>query len=72
MDKLFVVMIDTRLVGVYTAHRKAVQAVIMDNLPFGYIMSDYAYDFGVEFFTFMNDGAEKVYEIQEITPDERA
>jgi hypothetical protein len=73
MENVFVLMIDTRLVGVYTSHRKAVQAAIMDNLPYDYKLSDYVYDFGVEFFTFTDDkNSERVYEIQEVTPDERA
>jgi hypothetical protein len=72
VENVFVVMIDTRLVGVYSSHRKAVQAIIMDTLPFGYTMGDYTYDFGVEFFTFSDkNNNEKVYELQEVTPDER-
>lgn len=73
MENVFVLMMKARLIGVYTSHRKAVQAMIMEALPFGYTMSDYTFDFGVEFFTFTdNSGNEKTYEVQEVTPDERA
>ena len=73
MENVFVLIINTRLIGVYTSHRKAVQAMIMEAIPFGYTMSDYTFDFGVEFFTFTDQlGNEKVYELQEVTPDTRA
>lgn len=73
MENLFVVIVDTKLVGVYTSHRKAAQAIIMDNLPFGYTLGDYAYDFGVEFFTYTDEkNNERVYTLQEVTPDQKA
>ena len=73
MENVFVLIINTRLIGVYTSHRKAVQAMIMEAIPFGYTMSDYTFDFGVEFFTFTDQSDnEKVYELQEVTPDTRA
>lgn len=73
MENVFVVIIHARVLGVYTSHRKAVQTIIMEALPFDYTMTDYTYDFGVEFFTFSdNNGNEKVYELQEVTPDTRA
>ena len=73
MENVFVLIINARLIGVYTSHRKAVQAMIMEVIPFGYTMSDYTFDFGVEFFTFTDQlGNEKVYELQEVTPDQRA
>ena len=73
MENVFVLIINARLIGVYTSHRKAVQAMIMEAIPFGYTMSDYTFDFGVEFFTFTDQlGNEKVYEMQEVTPDQRA
>ena len=72
MENVFVLILQSRLMGVYTDHRKAVQAMIMDSLPYGYTMSDYTYDFGVEFYTFSdNDSNERVYELQEVTPDNR-
>ena len=73
MENVFVVSYNSRIVGVYTSHRKAVQGIIMENLPFGYTMNDYTYDFGVEFYTFTDyKNPEKVYELQEVTPDQRA
>lgn len=73
MDNVFVLSINARLVGVYTSHRKAVQAMLMETLPFDYKMKDYGYDFGIEFYTFTDDkDTEKVYELQEVTPDKRA
>lgn len=73
MENVFVLIINARLIGVYTSHRKAVQAMIMEAIPFGYTMSDYTFDFGVEFFTFTDQSDnEKVYELQEVTPDTRA
>ena len=73
MENVFVLIINARLIGVYTSHRKAIQAMIMEAIPFGYTMSDYTFDFGVEFFTFTDQsGNEKVYELQEVTPDQRA
>ena len=73
MDNLFVVSCNSRIIGVYTSHRKAVQAIITETLPFGYTMNDYTYEFKVEFYTF-TDGKnpEKVYELQEVTPNVRA
>lgn len=73
MENVFVLIINARLIGVYTSHRKAVQAMIMEAIPFGYTMSDYTFDFGIEFFTFTDQSDnEKVYELQEVTPNTRA
>ena len=47
----------------------------METLPYGYTMTDYTFDFGVEFYTFSDPDKpsnEKVYELQEVTPDTRA
>ena len=72
MENVFVLTIHAQLIGVYTSHRKAVQAMIKETLPFGYTMSDYTYDFGVEYFTFIDkDYKEKTYELQEVMPDGR-
>lgn len=75
MENVFVLILNTLLIGVYTSHRKAVQAMIMKTLPRGYTMTDYTFDFGVEFYTFSdpnNPSDEKVYELHEVTPDARA
>lgn len=73
MDKLYVVSRNDRVIGVFTSHKTAVQAAIMETLPFSYTMTDYVYDFGVEFYTFTNKSCtEQTYSIQEFTPNERA
>lgn len=73
MGELYVVMIDTRLVGVYTSHRKAMQTVIMDTVRSNLKLVNYLFDFGVEFLTYEDeDGNETHFEIQEIIPDARA
>lgn len=73
MENAFVVMHQGRLIGVYSSHRKAMQAIIMETIPFGYVMSDYTFDFGVEFLTFTDDnGTTETYELQEATLDQRA
>jgi hypothetical protein len=73
MENVFVLILNTRLIGVYTSHQKAAQAMFMDVLPYGYKMEEYAYDFGVEFFTFRDkEYNEKTYELQEVTPNTRA
>ena len=71
MENIFVVVVNSRPIGVYTSHRKAVQGIIMYTLPFGYTMTDYVYDFGVEFYTFSDKTTETIYELHEFTPDER-
>lgn len=72
MDKLYVVSLNDRVIEVSTSHRKAVQTAIMETLPFSYTMTDYVYDFGVEFYTFTDkSGNEQTYSIQEVTPDTR-
>lgn len=73
MEKLFVLFIENRLVGVYTSHRKAMQTLILDTIRSNLKLTDYLFDFGVEFFTYQDeDGNETAFEIQEITPDARA
>jgi len=73
MDKVYVVSRNDQIIGVFTSHRKAVEAAIMETLPFSYAMTDYAYDFGVEFYTFTDkSGTEQTYSIQEFTPNEWA
>lgn len=72
MNNLFVLSVNSRLIGVYTSHLKATQAMWMETLPFEYKMEDYVFDFGVEFFTFRDTADnEKTYELQEVTPDAR-
>lgn len=72
MDKLYVLSRNDRVIGVYTSHMKAVQAAIMETLPFDYTMTNYLYDFGVEFYTFTDKlYTEQTYSIQEVTPDEK-
>lgn len=73
MNKLYVVMRDNELVGVYTTHRKAMQTLLMDTLKEGMALKEYSFEFGVEFFTYIGpeSGLNFLWEIQEVTPDER-
>lgn len=73
MESLFVLSTVTDiLIGVHTSHRKAVQAMLMETIPFNYKMTDYTYELGIEFYTFTNDkNTELTYKIQEVIPDQR-
>ena len=71
MDTVFVLFLDNHLVGVYTSHRKATQAMIMDMV--GRKLKEYSFQFGTEFFTYADsDDNISAYELQEVTPDARA
>ena len=71
MDNVFVLFLNNHLVGVYTTHRKAVQAILMHALKVGWNMTNYSYQFGSEFFTYVDeDNDELLYELMEVTPDE--
>ena len=73
METLFVLFLDSHLVGVYTSHRKATQTMIMDSFRDGRKLQDYSFQFGIEFFTYVNvDDDTCVYELQEVMPDARA
>ena len=72
MENVFILFLAGRVIGVYTSHRKATQTMIMDIIRKGWNLSQYQYDFGVEFFSYEHDGVEELYEIQEVTPDARA
>ena len=73
MDNVFILSVNDRIIGVYTSHRKATQEMFMDTLPFNYQLTDYSFEFGVEFFTFTDKALiEKTYTIQEATLDQRA
>lgn len=73
MNELYVVTKDSELVGVYTTHRKATQALIMDTIKEGMKLQDYSFEFGVEFFTYIGpeSGLSFFWEIREVTPDNR-
>ena len=73
MNELYVLMRDSELVGVYTTHRKATQALIMDTIKAGMQLSHYSFEFGVEFFDYIGpeSGQHFLWEIQEVTPDTR-
>jgi hypothetical protein len=74
VNELYVLTKDSELVGVYTTHRKATQALIMDTIKEGMKLQDYSFEFGVEFFTYIGpeSGLPFLWEIQEVTPDARA
>ena len=73
MTELYVLMKDSELVGVYTSHRKATQALLIDTLKESMTLKEYSFEFGVEFFTYIGpkSGQSFLWEIQEVTPDER-
>lgn len=71
MDKLYVLMCDDTLMGVFTEHRKATQALIIDVTSKEKKLVEYSYDFGIEFFTYHGPVCTYVYSIHEVTPDER-
>ena len=72
MEKVYVLFLAGKLIGVYTSHRKAAQTMILDTIRKGWKLAQYQYDFGVEFFSYDHDGVEGLYEIHEVTPDARA
>lgn len=73
MDTVFVLFLDNHIVGVYTSHRKATQTMITDTFRDGRKLQDYSFQFGTEFFTYVDaDDNTCVYELMEITPDTRA
>lgn len=73
MNNVFVLFLDNHLVGVYTTHRKATQAMILDAFKYGKKLQDYSFQFDVEFFTYVDaDDDICIYELMEVTPDERA
>lgn len=72
-EYLYTVSFNQRVVGVCTSHIKAVQMMFIGTLMSDCHLTDYVYDFGIEFYTFTDEsGTEKVYEIQEFTPNVRA
>lgn len=72
--KVQVLFYNTGLMGVYTTHQKAMQAMLLDALDKGWKLVEYMYDMGVEFFTFdRGDELDNViYEMQEVSLNERA
>lgn len=72
MENVFVLFLDNHLVGVYTTHRKAVQAVLLEAIPKKWKMTNYSFQFGTEFFLYEDDQHDEItYELMEITPDKR-
>jgi len=71
-ENVFVLLFSGRVVGVYTSHMKAMQTILLETLRKGWTLAQYQYDFGVEFFSYEHDGVEELYELQEVTPDNRA
>lgn len=71
MEKLYVVLDAHELAGVYTTHRKAMQAVIFDTIKRGMRILDYSFESNVEFLEFISPdcGAHFIWEIHEVTPD---
>lgn len=73
MEKLYVLNIENYLVGVYTSHRKAMQAIFSHTLQDNLKLTDYVFDFGIEYFTYQSENGITVhYDLHEVTPDEQA
>lgn len=71
MNNVYVLLVDNRLVGVYTSHRKAIQVMLNHDLPNSFRLTEYAFEFDVEYYTFRDGrGHKSEWELQEITPDE--
>ena len=73
MSEVYVLMRDGELDGVYTSHRKAVQALIFNTVKSGMKLNDYSFEFGIEFFDYIGpeSGLHFSWEIHEVTPDNR-
>lgn len=73
METVFVLFLDNHLVGVFTSHRKATQTMILDAFHDGRKLQDYSFQFGTEFFTYVDaDDDICVYTLMEVTPDKKA
>ena len=71
MDNVYVLHVEDRLVGVYTSHRKAIQAMLEHNLSNSFVLTEYAFEFDIEFYTFQDGhGHKSNWNLQEVTPDE--
>ena len=71
MNNVYVLQVEDHLVGVYTSHRKAIQAMLEYNLPNSFVLAEYAFEFDVEFYTFQDGHGHKLsWNLQEVTPDE--
>lgn len=71
MNNVYVLLVDNHIVGVYTSHRKAIQAMLNYSLTRCYKLTEYLFEFDVEYYTFRDDNGHKSeWELQEITPDE--
>lgn len=73
MDKVYVVIRDSDLIGVYTTHRKATQELIISAQKEGLTLRDYSFDYGIEYFIYAGTLPSILYswEIHEVTPDSR-
>lgn len=71
MDNVYVLLLENRVIGVYTSHRKAIQAMLNYNLTRCYKLTEYLFEFDIEYYTFRDDHEHQLeWELQEITPDE--
>ena len=72
METVFVLFLDGHFERVFTTHRKAVQAILLNAIPKNWNMTDYSFEFGTEFFTYTDPADDKLlYELMEVTPDKR-
>jgi len=73
MNELYVLMRDGELIGVYTTHQKVIQQLILSTQKERLTLGNYSFEFGIEFFDYIGpeSGCHFLWEIYEITPDER-
>lgn len=71
-DNVYLLMLESTPIGVYTHHRKATQELYMRTFRQNLTFESYTYDMGIEYFNYTdNDGVITRYSIRELTPDER-
>lgn len=71
MDNVSVLLEDNHVIGVYTSHRKAIQAMLSHTLTRSYKLTEYLFEFDIEYYTFQDDyGHQSNWELQEITPEQ--
>jgi hypothetical protein len=73
MDKVYVVMRDSDLIGVYTTHQKATQELLLSAQKESLTLKEHSFEFGIEYFIYVGTLPSILYcwEIHEVTPDNR-
>lgn len=69
-ESAYLLMLDSRPIGVYTNHRKAMQELLQRTLNQSFTLAEYVYDFGVERLTYKDGCGDEIrYAIYELEPD---